>query len=217
MKSNERLRDYTNQFFENRNTCGVRDDQVTDSYKKGIRDCKIFEKIHKSGATTVATLMEVMNKLIDTDEALVNQLDSDAKRNVGTSGTASDPSSKLRKWPSEVLTIEGHQPSTFNAEEFNEVLDSPSTSHVGATHTVHKCSQIMRVFCTLEVLKRPRGDGDRSSSRRYNNNHCDDRRGLGDDGRRDDRLCDEQQPEDRSDEHDLPPPTMTGNPNGPFQ
>jgi threonine synthase len=73
MKTNERLRDYTNRFFENRNTCvGVRDDQVVDSYKKGIRDRKIFEKIHESGATTVATLIEVVNKLIDTDEALVN-------------------------------------------------------------------------------------------------------------------------------------------------
>jgi hypothetical protein len=32
MKAGERLRDYTNRFFENRNTCvGVRDDQVVDS------------------------------------------------------------------------------------------------------------------------------------------------------------------------------------------
>jgi hypothetical protein len=70
-----------------------------DSYKKDIRDRKIFEKIHESGATTVATLMEVVNKLIDTDEALVNQFDSDAKRVVGASGTASDSSSKVRKRP----------------------------------------------------------------------------------------------------------------------
>jgi hypothetical protein len=63
----------TNQFFENRNTCvGVRDDQVVDSCKKGIKDHKIFVKIHESGATTVVALMEVINKLIDTDEAMVN-------------------------------------------------------------------------------------------------------------------------------------------------
>jgi hypothetical protein len=43
MKNSERLRDYTNQFFENRNTCvGVRDDQVVDSYKKGVRDRTVF-------------------------------------------------------------------------------------------------------------------------------------------------------------------------------
>jgi hypothetical protein len=73
MKTNERLHDYTNRFFENRSTCvGVQDNQVIDSYKKGIRYHKIFEKIHESGATTVTTLMEVMEKLINTDEAMFN-------------------------------------------------------------------------------------------------------------------------------------------------
>jgi heterodisulfide reductase subunit A-like polyferredoxin len=47
MKPSERLRDYTSRFFENCNTCvGVCDDQVVDSYKKGLRDRKVFEKIH---------------------------------------------------------------------------------------------------------------------------------------------------------------------------
>jgi hypothetical protein len=68
MKPGVRLRDYTNQFFENRDTCvSVRDNQVVDSYKKGLRDHKVFEKIHESGATTVVPLMEVVNKLIDTE------------------------------------------------------------------------------------------------------------------------------------------------------
>jgi hypothetical protein len=58
MKPIEWLHEYTNQFFENRNTCiGVRDAQVIGSYKKGIRDRKIFEKIHVSRATTVTALM----------------------------------------------------------------------------------------------------------------------------------------------------------------
>jgi hypothetical protein len=61
-----------------------------DIYKKCVKDCKIFEKIHESGATTVVLLMEVVNKLIDTDEALVNQFDSDAKCDTGTSGVAAD-------------------------------------------------------------------------------------------------------------------------------
>jgi hypothetical protein len=51
MKAGERLRDYTNWFFENCNTCvNVRDDQVVESYKKGLRDCKVFEKIHESAS-----------------------------------------------------------------------------------------------------------------------------------------------------------------------
>jgi hypothetical protein len=84
MKTNEWFPDYTNWFFENRNTCvGVRDNQVIDSYKKGIKDRKIFEKIHESGATIVASLMEVVNKLIDTNEVVDNQFDFDAKRDAG--------------------------------------------------------------------------------------------------------------------------------------
>jgi hypothetical protein len=73
MKAGERLQDYTNRSFENRNTyVGVWDDQVIDSYKKGLRDHKVIEKIHEFGAMKVAPLMEVVNKLIDTEEALVN-------------------------------------------------------------------------------------------------------------------------------------------------
>jgi hypothetical protein len=100
-------------FFENCNTCvGVWDNQVFDSYKKGIKDRKIFEKIHESGATIVATLMEVVNKLIYANEALVNQFDSDAKRDARTSSVATNPRSKLRKRTSEVLAMEGRRPST---------------------------------------------------------------------------------------------------------
>jgi hypothetical protein len=72
MKPSEQLRD-NNRFFENRKTCvGVRDDQVVDNYKKDLSDCKVFEKIHESGTTTVAPLTEVVNELIDTEEALLN-------------------------------------------------------------------------------------------------------------------------------------------------
>jgi hypothetical protein len=97
------LRNYTNQFFENRNTCiSVRDDQVVNSYKKGLRDRKVFEMILESCATKVATLVEDVNKIIDTEEALVNQFDSDGKQNEGTFGAAGASSAKFRKRPSEV-------------------------------------------------------------------------------------------------------------------
>jgi hypothetical protein len=73
--------------------------------------------------------MEVVNKLIDTNEVLVNQFDSDAKRNARTSGTAINPSSKLRKQHSKVLAADGHLPSTFNVDKFNAVLNSPCSFH----------------------------------------------------------------------------------------
>jgi hypothetical protein len=191
MKVGERLRHYTNRFFENRNTCvSVRDDQVVDSYKKGLRDLKVFEKIHESGAMKVAPLVEVVNNLIDTEEALVNQFDHDGKPDVGTSGAARDSSSKFHKRPSEVLAADGRRPSTFNVEEFNAVLDSPCTFLEGGTHTVRECQQFKRAFRTPEDPKRPRSDGDRSSSHRYNNNRRDDRCGCGDNDHRDDRRRD---------------------------
>jgi hypothetical protein len=218
MKAGERLRDYTNRFFKSRNTCvGVRDDLVVNSYKKDLRGCNVFEKIHESGAMKVAPLMKVVNKLIDTEEALVNQFDHDDKQDVGTSANAGDSSSKFRKWPSEVLAANRRRPSTFNVEEFNAMLDNPCTFHEGGTHTVRECQQFKRALRTPEDPKRPRSDGDRSSSRRYNNDCRDDRRGRQDNDRRDNRRCDSHRLEDRHDERDLPPPPETGNPNGPFQ
>jgi hypothetical protein len=190
-KTGERLRDYINRFFENRNTCvGVRDDQVVDSYKKGLRDHKVFEKIHELGATKVTPLMEVVNKLIDTEEALVNQFDSDGMQDAGTSGATGKSSLKFRKRPSEVLAVDGRRPSTFNVVEFNTVLDSPCTFHEGSTHTVRECQQFKRVFRTPEDPKRPRSDGDRSSSHRYNNNRQDDQSGRRDNDHRYDRRYD---------------------------
>jgi hypothetical protein len=107
-KFGEQLRDYTNRFFENRNTCvGVRDDQVVNSYKKGLRDHKVFKKIHESDAAAVAPLMEVVNKLIDTEEALLDQFDHEGKQDVGTPGAAGDTNSKFRKRSSEVLAADG--------------------------------------------------------------------------------------------------------------
>jgi hypothetical protein len=154
MKPGERLRDYTNRFLENRNTCvGIRDDQVVDSYKNCLRDRKVLEKIHDSGATKVAPLMEDVNKLIDTKEALVNQFDQDGKEDAGTSSAAGDSSSKFRKRPSYVLATDGRRPSTFNVEEFNAMLDSLCTFHEGGTHIVRECPQFKKAFRTPSDLK----------------------------------------------------------------
>jgi hypothetical protein len=218
MKPDEGLQDYTNRLFENHNTCvSVCDEQAVDSYKKGLRDRKVFKKIHESGAVTVTPFMEVVSKLIDTEEALVNQFDHDGKQDAGTSGAAGDAGSMFCKRSSEVLVADGRRPSTFNVEEFNAVLDGPCTFHEGCTHTVRECQQFKRVFRVLGDPKRPKGDGDRSSSRRYSNNRRDDRRGCQDNERRDDRRRDNNPPEDRREERVLPPPPEKGNPNGPFQ
>jgi hypothetical protein len=169
------------------------------------------------GATKVTPLLEVVNKLTDTEEALVNQFDFDTKNDAGTSGTARDSSSKFRKRPSEVLIADGRRPSTFNVEEFNAVLDNPCMFQEGGTHIVRECQQFKKAFRMPKDPMRPRSDGDRLSSHCYNNNRCDDRCGCRDNDRRDNRRRDNQQPEDRRDEHDLPSPLETGNPNSPYQ
>lgn len=47
MRPKETLQDYTDWFFENHNKLDrVKDDQVIDYYKKGIKDLKLFDKIH---------------------------------------------------------------------------------------------------------------------------------------------------------------------------
>jgi hypothetical protein len=51
--------------------------------------------------------MEVVNKLINTEEALANQFDHDYKQDAGTSGAAGDSCSKFRKRPSELLAADG--------------------------------------------------------------------------------------------------------------
>jgi hypothetical protein len=86
----------------------------------------------------VTPLMVVVNKLIDTEEALVNQFDHDGKQDAGTPGAAGDAGSKFRKRSLEVLLVDG-RPSTFNVEEFNAVLDGPCTFHEGGTHTAREC------------------------------------------------------------------------------
>jgi hypothetical protein len=51
MRRDETLREYTNRYFENRNTLAVvKDENVIAYYKKGITNIKFFEKIHEADA-----------------------------------------------------------------------------------------------------------------------------------------------------------------------
>jgi hypothetical protein len=73
MRSDETLREYTNRYFENRNTlAGVKDDDVIDYYKKGITNIKLFEKIHEADAKTIGDLIAYVNKLVDTQDGVMH-------------------------------------------------------------------------------------------------------------------------------------------------
>jgi ArsR family metal-binding transcriptional regulator len=71
MRRDKTLRDYTNRYFENRNTlAGVKDEDVIAYYKKGIINIKLFEKIHEADAHTIGDLMVYVDKLVDTQNAV---------------------------------------------------------------------------------------------------------------------------------------------------
>jgi hypothetical protein len=73
MRRDETLREYTNCYFENRNTLtGVKDDDVIAYYKKGITNIKLFEKIHEANAHTIGDLMAYIDKLVDSQDAVMH-------------------------------------------------------------------------------------------------------------------------------------------------
>jgi hypothetical protein len=109
MRCDETLREYTNRYFENRNTLvGVKDEDVIAYYKKGITNIKLFEKIHEADAHTIADLMAYVDKLVDTQDAVMHDFnggDHDGRGN--RSRKRSDPP----------------RPSTFLEGDFNMVMD----------------------------------------------------------------------------------------------
>jgi hypothetical protein len=85
MKSDETLRDYTNRYFENRNTlAGVKDDDVIAYYKKEITNIKLFEKIHEADTKTIGDLMAYVDKLVDTQDAVMHDFNGEDHDDRGT-------------------------------------------------------------------------------------------------------------------------------------
>jgi hypothetical protein len=85
MRSDETLREYTNRYFENRNTlAGVKDEDVMANYKKGITNIKLFEKIHEADAHTIGDLMAYVDKLVDTQDAVMHDFNGEDHDDGGT-------------------------------------------------------------------------------------------------------------------------------------
>jgi hypothetical protein len=73
MRRDETLREYTNRYFENRNTfAGVKDEDVITYYKRGATNIKLFEKIHEADTHTIADLMAYVDKLVDIQDAMMH-------------------------------------------------------------------------------------------------------------------------------------------------
>jgi 20S proteasome alpha/beta subunit len=66
MRKDETLQEYTNRFFENRNTlAGVKDEDIIAYNKKGSTNLKLFEKIHEVDAGSIADLTAYVDKLVN--------------------------------------------------------------------------------------------------------------------------------------------------------
>jgi hypothetical protein len=77
MRRDETLSEYTNR-FENCNTlAGVKDEDVIAYYKKGITNIKLFEKIHEADTHTIDDLMAYVDKLVDTQDAVMHDFNGE--------------------------------------------------------------------------------------------------------------------------------------------
>jgi hypothetical protein len=115
MRSDETLCEYTNCYFENRNTlAGVKDNDIIAYYKKGITNIKLFEKIHEADAKTIGDLMAYVDKLVDTQDAVMHDFNGEDHDDRGTMS---------RKRSGEAYVIDPPRPSTFLKGDFNMVMD----------------------------------------------------------------------------------------------
>jgi hypothetical protein len=131
MRRDETLCEYTNCYFENRNTlAGVKDEDVIAYYKKGITNVKLFEKIHEADAHTIADLMGYVDKLVDTQDAVMHDFNG---------GDHDDGGNRSRKRSGEACMADPPRPSTFVEGDFNMVMVDQCQFHRDAKHTMREC------------------------------------------------------------------------------
>jgi hypothetical protein len=171
MRSDETLCEYTNRYFENRNTlAGVKDDDVIAYYKKGITKIKLFEKIHEANAKTIGDLMAYVDKLVDTQDAVMHDFNGEDH---------DDKSTRSRKRSGKIYVTDPPRPSTFLEGDFNMVMDDWCQFHRDAKHTMRECEQLKHALGVPSTSKKTRcnGNDDRNSGQHFNNrNRRPDRR-----------------------------------------
>jgi hypothetical protein len=147
MRKDETLRECTNRFFEDRNTLtGVKDEDVIAYYKKGVTNLKLFEKIHEAGTDSIADLMAYVDKLVNTQDAVVHNFKRDDHMDTDGGG-------RSRKRSGEVYATDPPRPSTFLEGDFNCTLDNQCQFHRDAKHNMRECEQLK---CTLGIPPEPR-------------------------------------------------------------
>jgi hypothetical protein len=116
MRCDETLGEYINYYFENRNTlAGVKDEDIITYYKKGVTNINLFEKIHEADAHTIADLMAYVDKLVNTQDAVMHDFNGEDHDDGGN---------RSRKRSGEVYMTDPPRPSTFLEGDFNMVMDN---------------------------------------------------------------------------------------------
>jgi hypothetical protein len=180
------LHEYTNRYFENSNTlAGVKDEDVIAYYKKGITNIKLFEKIHEADAHTIGNLMAYVDKLVDTQDAVMHDFNGKDHDDGGT---------RSRKRSGEVYMADPSRPSTLLEGDFNMVMDDQCQFHRDAKHTMREWEKLKRAL------------GVSSDSKKTKNNNDDDQNGgqrFGNRNRRlDQRDFRDHRPYPRNDDRD---------------
>jgi hypothetical protein len=136
---------YTNRYFENRNTfAGVKDEDVIAYYKKGGINIKLFEKIHEADAHTIVDLMASVDKLVDTQYTVMHDFNGEDHDDGGN---------RSRKRSGEVYATDPPRHSTFLEGDFDIVMDDQCQFHHDAKHTMRECEQLKH---TLGVPPKPK-------------------------------------------------------------
>jgi hypothetical protein len=171
MRHDESLREYTNRYFENRNTLAdVKDEDVIAYYKKGITNIKLFEKIHEANAHTIGDIMSYVDKLVNTQDTVMHNFDREDHDDGGT---------RSHKQSSEAYVADPPRPSTFLEGDFNMVMDDQCQFHSDGKHTMRECEQLKRALGVLSTSKRTRSNNndDWNGGQRFDNcNRRPDRR-----------------------------------------
>jgi hypothetical protein len=165
MRREETLREYTNRYFEIRNTlAGVKDEDVIAYYKKGITNIKLFNKIYEADTHTIGDLMAYVDKLVDTQDAVMHDFNREDHDDGGT---------RSRKRSGEAYVADPPRPSTFLEGDFNMVMDDQCQFHRDTKHTMRECEQLK---CTLgpSTSKRTRSNNNdnQNSGQHLDNRNC---------------------------------------------
>jgi hypothetical protein len=177
MRSGETLREYTNHYFENRNTlAGVKDDDVISYYKKGITNIKLFEKIHEASTIVTVNLIDEITVTASPIVAIAIGIDvmiaattvamTDVTTTVATTAVTGATTTEA------IVVMIAVMIATTTNETTDMMIDVARTTTVpvtttarsglhrhhpkGATPMVHSRRPTARSISSLEVAKRPK-------------------------------------------------------------